>query len=229
MLPGRLRIQRGPAPKRPPQAWCRRLEPSQEPSDEVARFDQYWKYDNGLEVSITSAGEGHRLRQKSMVLITVKIKNKAGQTWDADDSVCDFSFGPEALAQIDENSLHLCRLLGGESTRNRNPLLARSTITAFVVLITQVVYVALATTFSNFPLVGTPGRATRRPRLLAGQSAGSAVGADDVTSPEVGGGRRGLATAPNERGVLEHHRKGPHVMIVAGERGAVLDLQVQVR
>ena len=55
------------------------------------------------------------------------------------------------------------------------------------------------------------------------------VCADDVTSPEVGGGRRGLATAPDERGVLEHHRKGPHLMIVAGERGAVLDLQVQVR
>ena len=171
MLPGRLRIQRGPAPKRPPQAWCRRLEPSQEPSDEVARFDQYWKYDNGLEVSITSAGEGHRLRQKSMVLVTVKIKNKAGQTWDADDSVCDFSFGPEALAQIDENSLHLCRLLGGESTRNRNPLLARSTITAFIVLITQVVYVALATTFSNFP-----ARRDARPRYAATAAAGGSVG-----------------------------------------------------
>src|SRR5829696_3202938 len=56
---------------------------------------------------------------------------------------------------------------------------------------------------------------------------GSAVCADDVTSPEVGGGRRGLATAPGERAVLEHHREGAHLIIV--ERGAVLDLQVQVR
>jgi hypothetical protein len=32
-------------------------EPSQEPSDKVAKFDQYWKYENGLDVSITSAGK----------------------------------------------------------------------------------------------------------------------------------------------------------------------------
>jgi hypothetical protein len=30
-----------------------------------------------------------------MVLATVKIKNKTGETWDAGDSVCELSFGPE--------------------------------------------------------------------------------------------------------------------------------------
>src|SRR5215207_2276326 len=43
----------------------------------------------------------------------------------------------------------------------------------------------------------------------------------------VSGGRCGFATAPGERAVLEHHREGAYLIIV--ERGAVLDLQVQVR
>jgi hypothetical protein len=51
--------------------------------------------------------------------------------------------------------------------------------------------------------VGRPGRDTcraRRSPTTAGSVAGSAVGADDVTSPEVGAGRCRLAAAPGERG-----------------------------
>ena len=48
-----------------------------------------------------------------MVLVTVKIKNKTGETGDAGDSVCELSFGREALAQTDEEvaaSLPLTRV-----------------------------------------------------------------------------------------------------------------------
>src|SRR4029453_2026554 len=76
---------------------------------------------------------------------------------------------------------------------------------------------------------GPPWRPTDFTALLSRLGTGSAVGADDVTSPELGGGRRGLAAPPDKRGVLENHREGAHLRIVACERGAVLDLQVQVR
>jgi hypothetical protein len=52
--------------------------------------------------------------------------------------------------------------------------------------------------------------ATAATTAASGSVAGLAVGADDVTSPEVGGGRRRLVTAPGERGVLEDHREGAH-------------------
>jgi hypothetical protein len=49
--------------------------------------------ENGLDVSITSAEKATDF--DLMVLVTVKIKNKTGETWDAGDSMCELSFGPE--------------------------------------------------------------------------------------------------------------------------------------
>ena len=61
----------------------------------------YWKYENGLYVSITSAekattstevdGLGHR-----------QDHEQDRRNWDAGDSVCELPFGPEGAARIDE-------------------------------------------------------------------------------------------------------------------------------
>ena len=64
--------------------------------------------------------------------------------------------------------------------------------------------------------------------IVAVMSRARGQGGCGWASAEVGGERRGFAAAPSERGVLERDRKGAHLTIVAGERGAILDLQVQV-
>jgi hypothetical protein len=73
-----------------------------------------------------------------MVLVTVKITNKTGGTWDAGDSVCELPFGPEGACPDRRETRCIFAAYWAVGQRgDRNPLLARLTITAFIVLITQ--------------------------------------------------------------------------------------------
>jgi hypothetical protein len=73
-----------------------------------------------------------------MVLVTVKIKNKTGETLDAGDSVCELSFRREGACP-DRRGAHCTSAANCESTGTRTvtPLLTTLTITGFIVLITQ--------------------------------------------------------------------------------------------
>jgi len=56
----------------------------------VAKFDQYWKYENGLEVSVLSAKASG-----PNVTITVRLKNKTGTTYDAEFTQVTLTYGPD--------------------------------------------------------------------------------------------------------------------------------------